>query len=332
MRITIEYESCWRNSFLGGSNDAPTPKGGRTFVASIQKLKRDPGNFKPREITLDTVMGALYRLIGDQRKLFQARQDSNRFFDESLVQFEDTPKVTNNEIVFLRNATGSYDQNSYAGVLKADHPMLTSDCAKALWPTLWLDWDDLCSFICDEKRESAKATLDPLAICARFDEIGKIKPVPNEGKAAQALSALQGKFPGQDYLKKGEIQPTRFYCSALYLRLDRLSDEYDKAEVLTKAGKIRGVSKRTFTKKTFLGPLSTGGQKSVIGNPYIREERRTGEGKVTSMLTKASGRLEITIDVDRGKAKEIRAMIECAGVSAFYLGKKGLAYVSDIRL
>ena len=47
-------------------------------------------------------------------------------------------------------------------------------------------------------------------------------------------------------------------------------------------------------------------------------------------MTKASGKLEIIIDIERDRAKEIKKMIENAGVSSFYLGKKGLAYVTDI--
>ena len=57
-----------------------------------------------------------------------------------------------------------------------------------------------------------------------------------------------------------------------------------------------------------------------------------GKGKVKHLMTKASGKLEITLDIDRDKAKEIRTMIENAGVSSFYFGKKGLAYVSKIRV
>jgi 3-hydroxyisobutyrate dehydrogenase-like beta-hydroxyacid dehydrogenase len=49
-----------------------------------------------------------------------------------------------------------------------------------------------------------------------------------------------------------------------------------------------------------------------------------------SMLTKASGVLEIIIDIPRDQAKELKKMIENAGVSSFYLGKKGLAYVTKI--
>jgi hypothetical protein len=47
-------------------------------------------------------------------------------------------------------------------------------------------------------------------------------------------------------------------------------------------------------------------------------------------MTKASGTLKIELDIDKEKAQEIEAMIKNAGVSSFYLGKKGLAYVSDI--
>jgi hypothetical protein len=49
-------------------------------------------------------------------------------------------------------------------------------------------------------------------------------------------------------------------------------------------------------------------------------------------MTKASGQLEISIEVDRDKGLEIKTLIENAGVSSFYLGKKGLAYVSNIRV
>ena len=55
-----------------------------------------------------------------------------------------------------------------------------------------------------------------------------------------------------------------------------------------------------------------------------------GEGQTTSVLTKASGTLEIIIDIPREEAKELKKLIDNAGVSSFYLGKKGLAYVTNI--
>ena len=77
---------------------------------------------------------------------------------------------------------------------------------------------------------------------------------------------------------------------------------------------------------------TTGGKKKIWGNPYIRKERIKGIGEVTSLLKKASGTLEIELPLERGKARELEDMINNAGVSSFYLGKKGLAYVANIQV
>ena len=74
MRITIEYESSWRNSFLDGNNNEELPAKGRNYIASNTNLRNEE-NFIKREVTLDTIMGILCRLIGDQRKLYQARKE-----------------------------------------------------------------------------------------------------------------------------------------------------------------------------------------------------------------------------------------------------------------
>ena len=76
--------------------------------------------------------------------------------------------------------------------------------------------------------------------------------------------------------------------------------------------------------------FTTGDKKKIWGNPYIREEFIKGEGKTKHLMTKASGTLEIILNISRDKAKEIKNMIDNAGVSSFYLGKKGLAYVTSI--
>jgi hypothetical protein len=77
---------------------------------------------------------------------------------------------------------------------------------------------------------------------------------------------------------------------------------------------------------------TTGAKKTIWGNPYIRKEFIKGEGETSLMLTKASGQIEINLNIDKDKALEIEAMIENAGVSSFYLGKKGLAYVDSYRI
>lgn len=336
MRIIINYESSWRNSFLDGDNNEPLPPKGRKFVGSMTNLKK-PENFKNRQVTLDTVMGLLNRVIGDQRKLYQSRREEGYFFGDidypgtDKIVFEDRT-VETREMTFIRNITGSTDQNSFTGSIKTSDFMFQSDYSEEFWGVLALDFEQLCQFIIStESRAQAAIELDPISILSKLEVINKEKPVDNEGLSGRVLEVLHQHFPDIEYLKKkGMIMPISLYCSALYMQLDRLEKRgFDMESAKTKAGGISGISKRGFTAKDFMNRFTTGDKKKIWGNPYIRKERIKGVGVVTSLMTKASGQLEINLDISRDRAKEIKGMIECAGVSSFYLGKKGLAYISQ---
>ncbi len=333
MKIAIEYEASWRNSFLDGNNNEPLPsKKGRKFIGSITALKKSE-NYITRDVTLNTVMGILNRLIGDQRKLYQAREDKEYYFRdiEPLVTFKDDVKVSSSELVYLRNMSGNTDQNSYTGMIKTDDEMFTSDYAKEFWGVLTLDVDELMEFIVHGKEITKSIELDPLIISDRFATIGKIKALDESDTVMEVLAVLEKNFEGTNYKNnKGLVVPLNLYCSALYLQLERLSSQYDLSSALTKTGTITGISKRLFTKKDFMNRFTTGEKKKIFGNPYIAKSFEKGVGQVTSMLTKASGVLEISIDIERDEAKALKKLIENAGVSSFYLGKKGLAYVSNI--
>jgi hypothetical protein len=333
MKITIEYESSWRNSFLGGNNNEPLPKTGRKFIGSMTSLKK-PENFIKRNITIDTVMGVLNRLIGDQRKLYQSRNGNNYFFEElePLVTFNDKPEYINNEMTFIRNITGSTDQNSYTGMIQVNDPMFLSDYSDELWGVLALNLEELCQFIISENTVQAKIEKEPLSIIARLEELNKEKPVENENLVNNAFVVLQNKFEKfKGINNKGLVFPLALYCSALYLQLDLLSKKYDMSTAKTKAGGISGISNNGITPKDFMNRFTTGDKKKIWGNPYIHMEFIKGEGKTKHLMTKASGTLEMTLNISRDKAKEIKLMIDNAGVSSFYLGKKGLAYVSAIN-
>lgn len=334
MKITIDYESSWRNSFLDGSNNEPLPKSGRKFIGSMTNLKKE-GNFIKREVTLDTVMGVLNRLIGDQRKLYQARNDDSYYFKniEESVKYEDKPSSINTEMTYIRNITGSTDQNSYTGMIKVSDPMFSSDYTPEFWGVLALDFDELCEFIISETPVTTTIEANPLTIISRLEELNKEKAVTNDGKASKTVEVLKKTFPDILYLnRKEEIVPISLYCSALYLQLERLAQRFDVTSAKTKSGAISGISKRGFTKKDFMNRFTTGDKKKIWGNPYILKERIKGIGEVTSLMTKANGKLEIELNIERTQAKEIQSMIKNAGVSSFYLGKKGLAYVSNIRV
>ena len=332
MKIEIEYEASWRNSFLDGSNDEVLPKKGRKYIGSNTALKKSE-NYIRRDVSLSTVMGILNRLIGEQRKLYQARQDEAYFFKdiESKVNFHDTIKVKNNELVYLRNMSGNTDQNSFTGMINTEDKMFISDYSQEFWGVLMLDLDELLTFIIDNKKIDKCMGLDPLVIVDRFTEISKLKAIEKDEKVSKVLNLLETKFEGTNYENnKEKIVPLNLYCSSLYLQLERLSSKYDLSSALTKTGTITGISKRLFTKKDFMNRFTTGEKKKIFGNPYIVKSFEKGEGQVTSMLTKASGTLEIIIDISKENAKDLKKLIDNAGVSSFYLGKKGLAYVTHI--
>jgi hypothetical protein len=334
MKILIEYEASWRNSFLDGSNNETLPKEGRRFIGSMTNLKIVE-NYIEREVTLDTVMGVLNRLIGDQRKLYQSREDLQYFFKdiEPNVSFKDKPKHESTEIAYIRNVTGSTDQNSYTGMIKGNDPVFKSDYSEELWSILALDLDQLCSWIVNKSKTTKPIVLQPLVIIERLEEINKFKPVAIDGifrDCYEILSRHFDKFKGLN--KKGEALPISFYCCELYLQLEILAKTYDLSSVLTKAGGLSGISNNGFTKKDFMSRYTTGDKKRIWGNPYMREEFVMGAGISKRLLKKVNGQLQIDIDVDPILAKQIQQMIDNAGVSSFYLGKKGIAYVADIRI
>ncbi len=334
MKITIVYEASWRNSFLDGSNNKPLPKKGRNFIASMTELKKNE-NYHSRDVTLNTVMGILNRLVGDQRKLYQARADKNYYFREieAKVSFSDKPEVINREIVYIRNMKKSTDKNSFTGMIKVNDPVFQSDYSMYFWGVLAFEVEQLAEFILNENLTIPSISLDPVAILQRLKAIEKMKPLVYEGKVKQASKILSENFEEyKPFNTKGEQRVLPMYCSTLYLQRKRLERKYDMQTAKSKAGKISGISNNGFTPKDFMDRYTTGKKKLLYGNPYVQEEYAKGEGKIRNVLTKANGSLEIFLDIGLEQAKELKQMIKYAGVSSFYFGKKGLAYVSKIRI
>ena len=336
MNITITYDSTWRNSFLDGSNNVELPKKGRKFIGSSTALKKEE-NYIERNITKDTIMGTLSRLIGDQRKLYQARESNDYFFKdiEPSISFEDHAQITN-ETVYLRNMNGNFDQSAFTGTINTKHPLLTSEYSKELWSILYLTEEQLFDFIINEKLAAVEVEMNPLALAERFEELGKIKKVEDEETVQKAISVLNEVFPDIKYTNsKDKIIPGILYTVSIRLQIKRLSESYDLSKALSKQGNISGICRKSYSRKDFLNTFS-GGKKKVWGNPYtqtiwVKEEGRSKKMEIKRSLRKARGNLKINIDVSKEKGKEIKEMIENAGVNTFYLGKKGLAFVSKIR-
>ncbi len=319
---------------MDGVNNIPLPKKGRNFIASMTELKKNE-NYQSRSVTLDTVMGIINRLVGEQRKLYQARADKDYYFRdiESKVSFLDNPTVLNREIVYIRNMKKSTDQNSFTGMIKVNDPVFQSDYSSEFWGVLAFDVEQLVDFIVDGAATIPDILLDPVFILQRLAVIKKMKPLAYEGKIQQASKILSEHFDTYKPFDKKEKQLILpMYCSALYLQMERLERRFDMQTAKSRTGGISGISKNGFTLKDFMDRYTTGKKKLIYGNPYVQEEYIKGEGKISNVLTKANGTLEIFLDIGLEQAKELKKMITYAGVSSFYLGKKGLAYVSDIRI
>ncbi|ENM3813729.1 type I-Fv CRISPR-associated protein Cas5fv [Vibrio paracholerae] len=171
---------------------------------------------------------------------------------------------------------------------------------------------------------------------SRFDELVHRSESEFELALNKAVIYLSSKFPnkkklGEEYCKDGVIYPMSLYAAALYLQAERLMLNGVNLPFIDTSKpefQIQGFSKTGFNGvRDWLNKMA-GGRKKAVGTPcYIQ---------------KHSGKLEIEInlsDEDRGRefpeltrGQEIQLLIENAGVSSFYLGKKGLAYVSSIRL
>ncbi|WP_049238011.1 type I-Fv CRISPR-associated protein Cas5fv [Moraxella canis] len=341
MKIIIKYESSWRNSFLDGSNNEPLPKKGRNFIASTKKLEKSE-NYLSRPVGKDTVMGVLNRLIGDQRKLYQARQSDDYYFREleDLIEYIDKPKYISHEVIYLRNIKSVDDQKGYMGVIIANHPIFQSDYSFEFWNILSLDIEQLCEFILDDKKIGEfdidkPISLEPISILVKLSQI-KGENVSFEDKVKNASEYLLKYFGQKDdkdkgyeikVNKKNQIPQLGLYCCALYLQMQRLEDRLNIIMPKSARGGISGISKNGFTPKNIMETYVTNGKKQSYGSPYIYFDK---EDKLNKWLTKANGILEIQLNLTPEQAKDLKQKIEYAGVSAFYLGKKGLAYVDKI--
>lgn len=331
MEITIDYHSCWRNSFLDKSNNEKVDnKNKREYVASMTKLA-NPENFIEREVTIDTVMGVLNRLIGESRKLWQAREDEDYYFKdiEPLVTFHDDIKCLSKEIVVLRNFMGNFNPSGMKGCYKTTLPIFKADYAAELWGILAMDFDELLNYIVTGQDPLKSQAIHPHDIIDRVAVVSKTNP--RQYDCTAAFDIITTKYANE--LKTEVIEKTQaiaYYCCALYLKLEELTNRgFNVQEILSNKGCFPGFSKRTFTKADFNGKVSTGGKQLLTGNPYFIKRK----GKIDEkMLSKADGTVTITIDIDKEKSLELKTMMENASVSSFRLGKKGLAYVSNVRI
>jgi len=388
MKIVIEFDSIWQNSFLYGQDDKPIDKNNqRAFKATSKNKEIDK-----KEISKSTVLGILSRLIGDQRKLYQARESEDYYFKdkEECIDFQVKDKESWNENIFIVNKSEKRPpQGSYLGVIQENEKLFFSETAPILWSILYLSVDELLNFLLSNQMNKKSGDSNPDSLLKRVEKLQKIDTFilakdavvsigekieklkeryskkeqefnnldsPTEKQEKSLLSAkekmqkdiakledeiqkilnseernlfdtklikiidmLSEKFPDQVYYNNGRIFPMSLYAVALYLQVERMQEEKLNVEYCFKKNgeiQIQGFSKRSFNGiRDFLNKLA-GNYNKTTQTPYP--------------LTKSNGTLEIILDIPRDEARYLRELINDAGVSSFYLGKKGLAYITNI--
>lgn len=379
IEIIINFDSCWQNGFLEGA-DAFVEKGKkekkpvykvREFFATSQSDQSTD-----KQLTKNTVLGVLCRLIGDQRKLFEARLEDDYYFKdmEDAVSFSyDTERKSFSEKVIIVNKSDNRcAQSTYLGVIPNDCQLFSSPYSKNLWHVLDLSFDEVCNYLNQgsisdtamgeislnnilikireiqalEKLEFTETILERFKhriakleqeiseldtndkkhqsqLTKKANLIEDIKTKISELYKNDALTNLDSalkkavsKYPKLE--NKGGVYPMALFGAALYSNAQQLRDK-KIVNFLNAKNKLPGFAEDSFSFngiREFLNPLA-GRRKKTVRTP--------------ADINKHSGKLMINVKAPID-TKDLAKRIECAGVSSFYLGKKGLAYVEDIRI
>lgn len=340
MEIKINYNSKWGNSFLDSKLD---------YISSSKGLNQK-NNYITKSISDTTILGILYRLIGARKPLNKIIEDDPSkpsFFklkEENKISFQNDIIDNSGEIVFLRNKKNNNATGSFRGPLEYDAPQKFPEIAE-LFSLLLYDKRELISFIINDVKINKTDTLI-YNINSIAENISKIKNNKelilskdniNEEMFLKIKSKINLIF--EKKLKVDEKSNLAFlainkFANSL-IDIETNDEKYKKilGKMIDKSNKLKGLSDKNFTEKDFYSVFSEG-YKIGFGNPYFYQKKDNNKKNqdvyAKKMLNKENGRLIINIDCSREDGKYIKELIENAGVSSFYIGKKGLAYVEEI--
>ena len=298
------------------------------------------------------MIGILNRLIGDRRKLYQARESKDYFFKElePLISFEDKIDITTMASIRILNlkaedptlVTGGFISNS----------LFEATFSQRLFNILHYSPDELLIFLLTEEEAVVPdVDLNPASFADFVEnDIKKSKKIESNESWEEAIELTVSNLAGlysteikkEDFIsEKGMVNIFAVYCVSLYVLQEKIKsemvdniDEFNKA--FPKSGLIPGFARKGFTKKAFVTAFSSGKVKLIYGGPYkcsywTQIEGKAKKTKVEELLKIEDGKLIINIDIDKKEARVLKKIIEEADVTVFPFGKKGIAHVSKVR-
>lgn len=348
MEIVINYSGKWGNSFLSPPNelnedDVLNNKNvsihkDRSYVASLSNLNSLKGDvldfYKKRDISLDTVYGVIYRLCGATYNLEKLKIKDKSIISSLIknkkISFE-SKEIETQETVFLRNKELSSERESYSGL--PDDSFLKLENIQKYLNVLNYNRENLLKYLLEDKFFEQETEInDILTLLNLLNE-------SLDKKNGFLIKEDEIEFVNNKYkiLFEKEIESK---SNLRLLAINKAMKEFSEVNVnskkyLTSNNTLAGISLngKSFTLKDLMKKFAE--KKIVYGNPYIinswiKDEENGKNINFNKKLSKSHGQLIINIECDYDTSLELETMIYNAGVSSFYVGKKGLAYIKEI--
>lgn len=328
MKLYVSYASSWRGQMLEGNNSKDWFNRNRKVIRKGD-LK---SGFVPYDVKIsnNTILGIIYRLVGEQRRLWRVLETGEYLGISGKIDFIDNINFISREAVALREIGSAMNPMGWSGIAKSEtsNYFTNPNLYQTLIFPLVCSPSQLYDLIVNNKFGKASNTsingrLDVLRLIDRIDN-SKINDF-TEDQICCMFDTLKNKFPKTKYQSKDVNKYSVFCLSAMFLCAEHLVGQGHK-ETGVKWNKGGGIGPRGATPKEFFSAI-TNGRNTVITFPMDDNWKRK-----TKKIEKPTGQLEITIDISKERAQEIKSMIESANVGCFSVGKKGLAYLSHISI
>lgn len=358
----------------------------KSYLENIKELNKYYPNYQYADITKNTVIGILCRLVGEVRRVDSLDQNHPIISLENFISFENKNVTFQNEIVLLHTALKEV-QNNAAGVIpdsKSNHFLLSKNTLSETLMSVfnYKTQEEILKFL------NLLLNNDPSLFYNHYN--GEIKAntfvvnylnaEKNHGEVIKGiifnenentLKEIGGRlFFGKSekvqelekFIRFSEKKPTDIKLKREQLEINEIYNIWGflfskKISFLTQNNlfkkelsnslnrdktSIKGLAPNSasMTIKDFYSNFVTD-KKTSWSMPYSVDLKKdlfstedieffNKDSKVG--LTKESGELIIKINVPLEQELDIYKKIENAGVNTFHMGKKGLAYVSDIIL
>lgn len=356
MKIIIEYESKYS---LGTTSD------GKIILNSLQNLTENENksaiglisdkkdyfenlrqiekiypNIKYNDINEKTVLGILSRLVGDVRRLDDIEKDDQHpiMKIKNKIHFKIEKKYFQNELIALHtkikestnDVGGLVDKNTKNKIVN-DNPF-----SRSLFSVFnYKNFQDVVQYIIDLQNKNQallneKYTGEKIDLNIYMQELFKGDKRFTKDETQQFEQILKSKV--------NNIYGKLLYEKIEYLKYFNLfTNEIN--DTLTKNGILHGVTKESgFIGFKELGKHTIKGMKKNWILPYSVKlkfqhiEKESYLNKQPNIgVTKEGGKLIIFLKINKEEQSIIKKYIEEAGVNTFYMGKKGLAYISKIE-